>query len=194
MAVINRLYRLFQADFHAVLDNMEEPEVLLRQAVREMEAEILTSEQQLKSLHEEYELLNRRRSELEQAVPRIEAELDTCFEVGNEVLAKKVLQRKLETQLFLAKLKEKLHGLEKTIVNKKTELETNRTRFAGMRQKAELLCEESRRTQTSDKNYSVTPSEYAIREEEIEVAFLQEQQKRRSKTGKGSGNATGGAA
>ncbi len=37
MALVTRLTRLFQADFHAVLDRIEEPELQLRQAVREMQ-------------------------------------------------------------------------------------------------------------------------------------------------------------
>ena len=37
MALITRISRLFQADFHAVLDRIEEPEQLLKQAIREME-------------------------------------------------------------------------------------------------------------------------------------------------------------
>ena len=45
MALITRVSRLFQADFHAVLDRIEEPEVLLRQAVREMEEELARDEQ-----------------------------------------------------------------------------------------------------------------------------------------------------
>lgn len=36
MALINRATRLFRADLHAVLDRIEEPDILLRQAVREM--------------------------------------------------------------------------------------------------------------------------------------------------------------
>ena len=37
MAMMNRLTRLFQADFHAVLDRIEEPDALLHQALRDME-------------------------------------------------------------------------------------------------------------------------------------------------------------
>jgi phage shock protein A len=44
MALITRLSRLFQADMHAVLDKIEEPELLLRQAIREMEEFIATDE------------------------------------------------------------------------------------------------------------------------------------------------------
>ena len=40
MALINRVTRLFKADIHAVLDQIEEPEQLLRQAVRDMEEEL----------------------------------------------------------------------------------------------------------------------------------------------------------
>jgi len=37
MALVTRLTRLFQADFHAVLDRIEEPDLQLKQAVREMQ-------------------------------------------------------------------------------------------------------------------------------------------------------------
>ena len=40
MALINRVSRLFRADFHAVLDQIEEPELLLKQAIRDMEDEL----------------------------------------------------------------------------------------------------------------------------------------------------------
>ena len=36
MALINRMSRLFTADIHAVLDRIEEPNVLLKHAIREM--------------------------------------------------------------------------------------------------------------------------------------------------------------
>ena len=38
MALITRISRLFTADFHAVLDRIEEPDVLLKHAIREMES------------------------------------------------------------------------------------------------------------------------------------------------------------
>ena len=45
MALINRMSRLFTADVHAVLDRIEEPDVLLKHAVREMEEELARNEQ-----------------------------------------------------------------------------------------------------------------------------------------------------
>ena len=45
MVLISRISRLFRADLHAVLDRIEEPEALLRQAIREME-ELLAQDEQ----------------------------------------------------------------------------------------------------------------------------------------------------
>ena len=36
MTLINRLSRLFKADVHAMLDRIEEPPLLLQQALRDM--------------------------------------------------------------------------------------------------------------------------------------------------------------
>ena len=47
MPIINRISRLFTADLHAVLDRIEEPEALLKQAIREMEEEAAASEQRI---------------------------------------------------------------------------------------------------------------------------------------------------
>ncbi|MEE8161016.1 MAG: PspA/IM30 family protein [Acidobacteriota bacterium] len=37
MAITNRIRRLFHADVNAVLDIIEEPEAILKQAIREMQ-------------------------------------------------------------------------------------------------------------------------------------------------------------
>ena len=47
MALINRISRLFKADFHAVLDQIEEPEALLKQAIRDMEDDLASTEQRV---------------------------------------------------------------------------------------------------------------------------------------------------
>ena len=66
MALITRVSRLFRADLHAVLDRIEEPDVLLRQAVREMEEALARDEQRLKALNYERVQLLSRESEIEQ--------------------------------------------------------------------------------------------------------------------------------
>ena len=39
MALITRLSRMMRADFNALLDRLEEPDILLAQALRDMQAQ-----------------------------------------------------------------------------------------------------------------------------------------------------------
>ncbi len=65
MALINRISRLFKADFHAVLDQIEEPEMLLKQAIREMEDDLAETEQRIRVCAHEQEALATRNSEVD---------------------------------------------------------------------------------------------------------------------------------
>ena len=64
MALIARVSRLFRADVNAVLDRMEEPEVLLRQALRDMQEALAQDQQVLAKMEKELKQLTDRRLEL----------------------------------------------------------------------------------------------------------------------------------
>ena len=44
MTLINRMSRLFKADVHGILDQLEDPAIALKQAIREMEIQVLDDE------------------------------------------------------------------------------------------------------------------------------------------------------
>jgi|TARA_Y100000310_G_scaffold200189_2_gene200197 phage shock protein A len=101
MALIKRLSRLFEADLHAVLDQIEEPQALLKQSVREMAEELAKGEQHLKEMRTEHSHLSRRSTEIEGSLVDMEGELDLCFESNNDDLARQLLKRKLLTEKVL---------------------------------------------------------------------------------------------
>ena len=176
MALITRVSRLFQADFHAVLDRIEEPEVLLRQAVREMEEELARDEQRSKIMNHEQGQLTARENDLEQSLHEIEEQLDVCFDTGNDDLARACVKRKLEVQRCCKSLSRKRQALQKTLDDIDTRLRENRARLESMRQKAELLAEESTCERPVD---NWTLPDISVRDEDLEVAFLREKQHRR---------------
>ena len=173
MALITRVSRLFQADFHAVLDRIEEPGVLLRQAVREMEEELARDEQRSKVLTHEQRQIATRETELEQVLLDIEEELDTCFAAGNDDLARACIRRRLETQRLGKSFTRKRRAISETLAELNTGLRENRARLESMRQKAELLAGENVRHAD---DWS-TP-DVSVRDEDVEVAFLREKQHR----------------
>ena len=58
MPILNRVKRLFQADVHAILDVIEEPEAVLKQAIREMQESLDQKQGQLTSSHPETHYLS----------------------------------------------------------------------------------------------------------------------------------------
>jgi phage shock protein A len=171
MALINRMARLFTADVHAVLDRIEEPDVLLKHAVREMEEELARNEQRARALGHEHEALGERLRKSEALLAEQGAELDACFAGGDEALARKVIKRRLETERLARHVAERRATLAKEQAALRATLEEQREQLDVMRQKAELLTA----TPAGDEPGS---GDFAVGETDVEVAFLRERQKR----------------
>lgn len=172
MALLNRMARLFRADLHAVLDRIEEPEALLKQALRDMEEEQAADERHYKLLTREHAQLATRHEEVEQVLRDMDGELDLCFESAKDELARTLVKRQLETRRHAALLAKKRTALEKSLAELKSRLEQNRTRLDAMRQKAELLAAESEPAEPC-----LAP-DWTVRDEDVELALLREKQKR----------------
>ena len=177
MALITRISRLFTADVHAVLDRIEEPEVVLKQAVREMTAEVARGEQQLRWLVTETRQLQQRLDDLRDQIGDLNDELDLCFEADEEDLARSLVKRKLIAQLHLKQATQALESVDRNHTALSDQLSDQRLTLAETRQKAELL--------VVSPASSVAPGIHDdnnsnISGDAIDVAFLKEKQRRQS--------------
>lgn len=183
MALINRFSRLFRADLHAVLDRIEEPTLLLKQAVREMEEDVFEDERNLKLISFEQEQTPLLLDEVEESLKELQLEITLCLDSKNEKLARSVIRRKLELQQRAKRIKQKTDGLNKELASLTERLQTNRSRLMAMQQKLEILEED----QANQSNHSaVYDTDITISEDDIEVALLKEKGDREKQTGKGS--------
>lgn len=174
MTLIDRITRLFRADVHDLLDRIEEPAVVLRQAVRDMEKELSLDEQSIRQLLRDDERLASRFKEIEGSLKDVEAQLDVCFWSEKEELARHLIRRRLEMQSLHKHLCRKRSQLEDSLARRKKQFQDNQTRLEEIRQKAELFAEEG-----PDDIFDEEPgicSDTVIRDEDVEVAFLREKQ------------------
>jgi phage shock protein A len=175
MTLLTRVGRLFRADFHAVLDKLEEPDVLLRQSLREMEEELLADQLCEKRWQLDLESLQRKRSDFEKTLSGIGEELDLCFAANREELALNLVKRRLETERCLQRLQQQSNTLEKSLADLRARLRDQQERLEMLQQKTALLDENPRNSSPSAKSW---PLETAVGEDEIEIAFLREKQRR----------------
>lgn len=180
MTLITRLTRLFRADFHAVLDSIEEPELLLRQAIREMEGELARQEQGIRLATHEADDCAARRGRLAERLGEIQEELDLCFSSGKEELARGLVKRKLETHRLGKHLAERQEALQKDLARREATLAGNRAALDSLRQKAELVAIRTQAAGEADEhgNSEACTRDPVVTAEEVEVAFLRERQAR----------------
>ena len=175
MALINRFTRLFRADLHAVLDRIEEPTLLLKQAVREMEEGVTEDEKNLKIIRFEQEQAPVLQAEVDELLKELQHEINLCLDSKNEKLARSVIKRKLELRQRAKRIKQKSDGVATELASLTERLQTNRSRLMAMQQKLEIL-EEDQANQPG--HSAVYDSDISISEDDIEVALLREKQAR----------------
>ena len=172
MTLLTRISKLFQADMHAVLDKIEEPEMLLKQAIRDMAAAIDSQEQTLRLCEHERQQLSTQQTQLAESLADLEEKLALCFKSDKDDLARLFIKHKLETQQHQAGLAEKLTALKEKISRLTPQLSEHQAQLAGMQQKADALL---------DKDNSELglwrQQPQAVPDEDVEVAFLAEKQK-----------------
>ncbi len=173
MALITRISRLFRADFNAVLDRIEEPDVLLKQALREMEEDIYSDVHKLKLLEKECSQVKENINELEENIIQINQALDICFDSNEVALARSQVKRKIEMQRYEKHMKSKLKSSAVIISELKSRITENKSRLTAMQQKLELLVNTQSEIERNDFSAQIT-----IDENEIEMAFLKEKQAR----------------
>jgi phage shock protein A len=175
MALITRLSRLFRADFNAVLDRIEEPDVLLKQALREMEEDLTRDKQQVKLLQDDCIQLETKLEQLEKDINETNKELDICFESGETSLARSQVKKKLELQRYQKHCQSKLDSTQKRVSDLNKRIDENTARFNAMQQKLDLLATEDN---TVKKDEFVTNINLSVNEDDIDMAFLREKQAR----------------
>jgi len=173
MALVTRLSRLFQADFHAVLDRIEEPDLQLRQAVREMQFSLDQDQQRLKLVQHEATQLDKTATTITARLADYDEELDICLLAKKDDLARDLVRRKLGSEKQLQALQQQLAAVESQRQDLEKQIEEQSQQLTSMKQKLELLVSNDERFTGEGFNHAD-----AIRSEEIEIALLREKERR----------------
>jgi len=174
MPLIDRITRLFTADVHAVLDRLEEPDALLKQALREMEDEIAACETRIRWLMHERDETNRQSTDVERELDRIAEQLDVCFAAGEEPLARGLLKRRLELERHAKRLRTRADATARALAADEARIAEHRRAFDALRLRAEPLLDAPSRSYAP---YAYT-LDSPVTDADVDVELLQEKQRR----------------
>lgn len=188
MAILNRIKRLFQADIHAILDVIEEPESVLKQAIREMQENLDQKQGQLARSGRLLDNLQNNQVRLKDEISRIAQDLTRCLETGNEELSRKTIGRRLALEKQLAAVEEQLGALGRQRNEQRSAIEVQQAQLESVLEKArlfvppsleeespyavaELILDERRNVRRS--NFSPHGgARFQVSEEEIELEWI----------------------
>ena len=178
MTLITRITRLFKADLHGILDGLEEPEEVIKQAIRDMEEDIAAQERRREELRTVLQQLEREAQETTATMQEIESQIDICFAAENEPLARNLLRKRLEMARHakaIARAQEETRAQSDELA---TRIATHKAQLASVVQK--LRAYEATRSRHPWASSSCAPlqSGSVITDDEVEVAFLEEKQRR----------------
>lgn len=174
MALITRLARLWRADINALLDRLEAPDLVLAQAVREMEQALDGDRRRLAHLGRELDRLGPQEVACSETLGQAASALEDCLAEGREDLARPLIRRRLEGEreqgrlgLRRAELEADSERTRRRIAERESQLADLRARGAPYQGSAAELDEDPLPS-------CVSP----IREEDVEIHLLRAKRQR----------------
>jgi phage shock protein A len=167
MGIIGRVARLITADVHGVLDHLEEPKAILKQAIREMEEEIEQSESRLLALRKQSEKLERAAADAARRMDESTEETRVALGEGDERISRSFCRRMLEAERRLRSLGTQRADLEKQLIEREKALAVQKEKHRQIVEKASLLSDED-----SSRMSECGESELYVSERDIDLAIL----------------------
>lgn len=176
MTLLTRFVRLFKADVHGVMDQMEDKRLLLRQYLREMETSLGRKEAQLASLGERIARMTDQAGRHRQEMDKLEKDLDLALSRDKDDIARMLIRRRraFETAVGhldgrIASLSREQTGLAETIAGQKLQ-------YASLETRTEAYC---RHASNDDDPFTSAAQAFAfdrspmeVRDEEIELELI----------------------
>lgn len=175
MTLINRMARLFKADMHGILDWLEEPEAVLKQAVRDMETTIDTAEQAVAALVRKEAQLQAAVNTLTTAITELDHHIDLCFDEANEALARTFVSKKLATEKRLAAARYMAAEVAARKEAQQRQIAIQRQQLKAIVDKMQLFVEHA---SSWSEQEAAERGDYSVADEEVEVAFMREKRRR----------------
>ena len=174
MTLMMRITRLFKADMHGLLDLLEEPEAVLKQAIRDMESEIRQGQQTLAERRQREARLRRASALLESSIHAYGEQIDIAFEAQNDDLARTFIRKKLEAENRLQATARAIADMAAETDAMQNQLCDQQAQLAAIIAKMPLSAGEPSDTEPPVASAALS----GVAEEDVEAAFLREKRKR----------------
>lgn len=174
MAIMTRILRLWKADIHGVMDQLEDKELLLKQYLREMESSLDEKENRLKSITASLKRIENTHNQCEQEIEKLEEDLKLALRKENDEIARLLIRKQRSQQIYLQEMQRQQHNLEQDRTSLIDSLKEQRLQYETMRAKTEAYCRDAEMRKQNDSFSSAHDSfgDRGIDDNEIELELM----------------------
>ena len=175
MGIMTRFVRIFKADIHGVMDQLEDKALLLKQYLRDMEASLEQKETRLKKLNAARNQARRECDKYRVEIQKIEQDIETALKKEKDDIAR-LLIKKLKP---LCKLRDSLEGhmdtLDQEVAGLQECIARQRLQYDQLRHRAREYFHTAEQNEWEKARATVSPEGISeeISQEEIELELLQ---------------------
>jgi phage shock protein A len=143
MAILSRMLRLFKADVHGVMDQLEDKGLLLKQYLREMAASLEDKQGRLNLIEQSMRQTESDLARREEEVQTLENDLDLALRKEKDDIARMLIRKRRLLQNSLEQLKHQIEALSQensrlseTVARQRLQYDQLKLKVANFRQQA----------------------------------------------------------
>jgi len=180
MSIMTRFIRLWKADLHGVMDQMEDRILLLNQHLREMEAALTEKTTVLARLSQSLKSARLEEEDYTREADRIEADLGAALDKDRDDIARFLIRRLKPLQAHREFLGRHIRQLENEMAEAEVALSERKRQYDRLRLKAKAFSRDAECCKTADERPGFMQREdfHDPSEEEVEIELIRRKEDR----------------
>jgi len=175
MTLMSRFVRLFKADVHGVMDQMEDKTLLLRQYLREMETCLGQKEGQLTALGERLERLSGRMRHHREEMSKLEPDLELALKKDKDDIARMLIRRRRSLEIAVGHLESQMETMFREQGRLSDTLADQKLQYEALKTRADAWCHSESDEDPfvgAARTFPADRSPLDVRDEEIELELI----------------------
>jgi len=174
MGIMTRFTRIFKADIHGVMDQIENKELILKQCLREMESSLSKKQSELNQLKTALQQIHNDMRQLEKEREKSGLDLKTAIEKDKEDIARLLIKKQLKADQHIEASEHHAETLERKINMLTENIESQKHQYAEMQLRADSWIQkaENQQWEKSTARFMQENVWQSISDEEVELEVL----------------------
>ena len=129
MGIMNRVMRLCKADIHGVMDQLEDKGLLLKQCLRDMEAELGRKEARLRKMETSRGQAQRDHERCTKECERLDQDIESAIEKDEDDIARLLIKKLKPLAYYCDELDRHIQTVEREIIGSQEALKEQRLQY-----------------------------------------------------------------